>query len=195
MELSFGEARSGIGGGICQLSNLIHWMALHSPLRAVERPTTASTRFPTRDGSCRSARARRIFYNFIDLVLHNPTADTFQLRFHIAAHQLEGELLCSAPRPVRYHVYERAQRFVRDGEAVLRLNEIWRDIRERARPAPCWPASACTATGCAEVSAGRGPPVPRLTSAARFSTVPRPQAVGDLLKRPDDFFSTETGVP
>lgn len=66
-------------------------------------------------------------------MLHNPTADTFQLRFHIAAHQLEGELLCSAPRPVRYHVYERAQRFVRDGDAVLRHNEIWRDIREKGQ--------------------------------------------------------------
>lgn len=37
MELSFGEARRGIGGGICQLSNLIHRMAIHSPLFVVER--------------------------------------------------------------------------------------------------------------------------------------------------------------
>ena len=29
MELSFGEERTDVGGGICQLSNLIHWMAIH----------------------------------------------------------------------------------------------------------------------------------------------------------------------
>ncbi len=133
MELSFGEARSGIGGGICQLSNLIHWMALHSPLRVVERANHSFDPFPDEGRILPFGSGAAIFYNFIDLVLHNPTADTFQLRFHIAAQQLEGELLCSAPRPVRYHVYERAQRFVRDGEAVLRLNEIWRDIREKGQ--------------------------------------------------------------
>ena len=37
MELSFGEAKAGIGGGICQSSNLLHWLALHSPLTINER--------------------------------------------------------------------------------------------------------------------------------------------------------------
>lgn len=46
MEVSFGEARSGIGGGICQLSNLIHWMAIHSPLVVVERSNHSFDPFP-----------------------------------------------------------------------------------------------------------------------------------------------------
>lgn len=37
MELAFGVARSGIGGGISQISNLIHWLVLHSELQLVER--------------------------------------------------------------------------------------------------------------------------------------------------------------
>ncbi|HGT2734341.1 TPA: VanW family protein [Pseudomonas aeruginosa] len=84
MELSFGEARSGIGGGICQLSNLIHWMALHSPLRVVERANHSFDPFPDEGRILPFGSGAAIFYNFIDLVLHNPTADTFQLRFHIA---------------------------------------------------------------------------------------------------------------
>lgn len=36
MELSFGKARAGIGGGICQSTNLLHWLALHSPLTLTE---------------------------------------------------------------------------------------------------------------------------------------------------------------
>jgi hypothetical protein len=32
-----GEARAGVGGGLCQLSNHLHWMALHSPLVVAER--------------------------------------------------------------------------------------------------------------------------------------------------------------
>lgn len=37
MELAFGVAGSGIGGGISQISNLIHWLVLHSELEIVER--------------------------------------------------------------------------------------------------------------------------------------------------------------
>lgn len=59
MELSFGEARSGIGGGICQLSNLIHWMALHSPLRVVERANHSFDPFPDEGRILPFARARR----------------------------------------------------------------------------------------------------------------------------------------
>jgi vancomycin resistance protein VanW len=30
IELTFGEARAGIGGGICQVPNLVHWFAMHT---------------------------------------------------------------------------------------------------------------------------------------------------------------------
>ncbi len=33
-------------GGICQLSNLIHWMVLHSPLQVVERANHSFDPFP-----------------------------------------------------------------------------------------------------------------------------------------------------
>ena len=31
-----GQPSQGIGGGLCQFTNLLHWLALHSPLRIVE---------------------------------------------------------------------------------------------------------------------------------------------------------------
>lgn len=64
MELSFGEARSGIGGGICQLSNLIHWMALHSPLRVVERANHSFDPFPDEGRILPFGSGAAIFYNF-----------------------------------------------------------------------------------------------------------------------------------
>ncbi|WP_368659100.1 VanW family protein [Budvicia aquatica] len=61
MELSFGEARSGIGGGICQLSNLIHWMAMHSPLVVIERANHSFDPFPDEGGCCPLVPVRRYF--------------------------------------------------------------------------------------------------------------------------------------
>src|SRR5699024_6305259 len=69
-----------------------------------------------------------IFYNFVDLVLYNATAQTFQFRLHVGEHQLEGELLSDQERRYSYHIYEKAHAFIRKHTAVYRKNEIWRDI-------------------------------------------------------------------
>ena len=36
LTLSKGRAFAGVGGGLCQFTNLLHWMALHSPLEIAE---------------------------------------------------------------------------------------------------------------------------------------------------------------
>ena len=114
----------------------------------VERANHSFDPFPDEGRILPFGSGAAIFYNFIDLVLHNPTADTFRCASISPPTNWKANC-CAARRALCATTSERAQRFVRDGDAVLRLNEIWRDIRERARPAPCWPASACTATGCA----------------------------------------------
>ncbi len=133
MELSFGEARSGIGGGICQLSNLIHWMILHSPLQVVERANHSFDPFPDEGRVLPFGSGAAIFYNYIDLVFYNPTETTFQLIFNIAEHQLEGELLCSAPRGVKYHIHQQNHKFTRKNGVVYRHNEIWQKVTTKGQ--------------------------------------------------------------
>ncbi|MOA26856.1 hypothetical protein D3C78_1476840 [compost metagenome] len=53
--------------------------------------------------------------------------------FNVAEHQLEGELLCSAPRTVKYHVYQKSHRFIRRQQRIYRQNEIWRDISTKGQ--------------------------------------------------------------
>ncbi|MBV4477883.1 VanW family protein [Pseudomonas botevensis] len=133
MELSFGEARRGIGGGICQLSNLIHWMAIHSPLVVVERSNHSFDPFPDDGRVLPFGSGAAIFYNYVDLVLHNPTDRSFQLKLKVGEQQLEGELLCDREREFRYHVFQLEHRFVREGERVYRENEIWREVRNKGQ--------------------------------------------------------------
>lgn len=133
MELSYGEARSGIGGGICQLSNLIHWMALHSPLQVVERANHSFDPFPYDGRVLPFGSGAAIFYNYIDLVLYNPTQATFQLVFKIGEHQIEGELLCSSPREHKYHIYQQNHQFVREHGVIYRHNEIWQQITTKGQ--------------------------------------------------------------
>ena len=46
LRLSEGAAVPGVGGGICQLANLLHWMFLHSPLTVLERSEHSFDPFP-----------------------------------------------------------------------------------------------------------------------------------------------------
>ena len=46
MQLSRGEVVRGVGGGLCQLANLLYWMSLHTPLEIVERHHHSFDPFP-----------------------------------------------------------------------------------------------------------------------------------------------------
>lgn len=128
MELSFGEARSGVGGGICQLSNLIHWMSLHSPLVVVERSNHSFDPFPDQGRILPFGSGAAIFYNFVDLMLFNPTQQSFQILVRVGKHQLEGEILSNNASSVKYHIHQKNHKFYKINDRVFRQNEIWRDI-------------------------------------------------------------------
>lgn len=54
-----GTFRPGVGGGLCQLSNLIFWMTLHTPLTVVERYRHSYDVFPDCGRTQPSAAAPR----------------------------------------------------------------------------------------------------------------------------------------
>jgi vancomycin resistance protein VanW len=61
MQLSRGEVVRGVGGGLCQLANLLYWMALHTPLEIVERHHHSFDLFRTNIAFCHSAVGRVSF--------------------------------------------------------------------------------------------------------------------------------------
>ena len=128
MELSGGVARAGIGGGICQASNLIFWLALHSPLEVVERHHHSFDPFPDSNRVLPFASGATVMYNYKDLRLHNPTPHTFQLRFWLDAKCFNGDLRCSAELPHSYSVFEQAHRFIERDEGLFRTNQLWRKV-------------------------------------------------------------------
>lgn len=131
MELSRGEARSGIGGGLCQLANLIHWLVLHSPLTVVERHHHSFDPFPDNGRVLPFGSGATVFYNYKDYSFMNNTAHTFQLNFWFSEKCLEGELRCTVDLPYSYHVFEREHAFVFQQGKYFRKNEIWRNTCDK----------------------------------------------------------------
>lgn len=131
MQLSRGEVVRGVGGGLCQLSNLLYWMALHTPLKVVERHHHSFDPFPDENRVLPFGSGCGVFYNYIDLRFFNPTDITFQVKLWITDNHLKGAILSDVETPHSYHITEKNHRFSRDGDRTFRENEIWREVIDR----------------------------------------------------------------
>lgn len=131
MRLSDGRPVPGVGGGICQLANLLHWMFLHTPLTVLERSEHSVDPFPDHGRVLPWGVGCSIAYNYVDLVVRNDTSTTFQLRTWVGPRHLRGELRADRRLPHSYRVEARAEEFVRVDEGVQRRNEIWRTVIDR----------------------------------------------------------------
>jgi vancomycin resistance protein VanW len=61
--LSQGEVKTGVGGGLCQLANLLFWLALHSPLEISERHHHSFDPFPDDHRVLPFGSGASVFYN------------------------------------------------------------------------------------------------------------------------------------
>lgn len=127
-----GRISVGVGGGLCQLSNLLYWMALHTPLEIVERHHHGFDPFPDTGRVLPFGSGATVFYNYGDLRLGNPTSQPFQLVVRVGTTRLHGAITTDRPWPRAYHVEEVGHRFVRgDHGQVFRDNELWRRTVDR----------------------------------------------------------------
>ena len=136
MRLSNGEARSGVGGGICQLANLLHWMFLHSALTIVERSEHSFDPFPDKGRVLPWGVGCSIVYNYVDLVVRNDTDTTYQVLVSVGERHLDGELRADAPSSLSYKVFARDEAFIKSGTDVFRRNEIWRTVIDKRSGRP-----------------------------------------------------------
>jgi len=131
MEIARGEARPGIGGGICQIANMIYWLALHTPLHVIERHHHGYDPFPDHHRTLPFGSGASVFYNYRDLRLFNPTPITFQLNLWLTPKCLEGNIRADKEIEFTYSVFERNHRFLNINGEPYRENEIWRNVLRR----------------------------------------------------------------
>ena len=107
--------------------NLLHWLALHSPLEVAElHHHDGYDLFPDFGRQVPFGCGTSIQYNNLDYRLHNGTDNTFQLRVWISETHLCGELRAADPLPLRWHIAETGRRFVREADGLYRENVVER---------------------------------------------------------------------
>lgn len=129
MVLFYGTVQTGIGGGLCQLSNLIYWMALHTPLTVTERHRHSYDVFPDANRKQPFGSGATCFYNYLDLQITNNTDQPFQLHLELTDNNLKGQWRSNKPIWQSYQVYEKQHWITHESwGAYVRHNVLYRKI-------------------------------------------------------------------
>lgn len=133
MVLLNGSFKPGIGGGLCQLSNLIYWMTLHSPLTVKEKWRHNYDVFPDADRTQPFGSGATVVYNYIDLQIMNETNSDYQLLLWLDEHALQGEWRCEKKSFNTYQVYEKEHYISQEWwGGYMRHNTINRKVYDKS---------------------------------------------------------------
>lgn len=127
MLLSNGKISRGVGGGLCQLSNFLMWIFLHSDIEIVERHHHSVDSFPDSGRTLPFGSGATIFNNYLDLKIKNVSNSSLQLKLWLTDDYLKGQLLSDKPSENKYHILEKEHCFISQKGDFFRYNEIHRE--------------------------------------------------------------------
>ena len=133
MVLHNGTPKEGVGGGMCQFTNLLHWMVLHSDLTITERHHHDDyDLFPDFGRQVPFGVGTSILYNYLDYRFRNDTGHTFQLLVWSDGQYLRGELRSTAAPAYAWHISCEEEDFTCEGGVWYRNNKVFRRKVDKA---------------------------------------------------------------
>jgi vancomycin resistance protein VanW len=132
MTIENGQATSGIGGGMCQFTNLLHWLILHTDLDILEHHHhNELDLFPDFKRQIPFGTGTSIVYNYLDYRFKNNTDKTYQIIVYTDEKYLCGEIRATSPLQIKVHIREEdAYLYEQDGE-IYRHNKIYRKVVDK----------------------------------------------------------------
>ena len=121
-----GRMTASVGGGLCQLTNLIYWMTLHTPLTVVERWRHSYDVFPDAGRTQPFGSGATCAWPSLDLQIVNPTPAAFRLGLEVTDTELRGAWSAAAPALDRYQVYEAEHVITNDAPGVFMRHNVIR---------------------------------------------------------------------
>lgn len=132
LTIANGNVSSGTGGGMCQFTNLIHWMVLHSELTIAEHHHhDGFDLFPDFGRQIPFGTGTSIMYNYLDYRVRNNTDKIYQLLVTTDGEYLRGELRADSPQSLKYHIKAEDEHFVQEQGIVYRCGRVIRQTVDK----------------------------------------------------------------
>ena len=126
-----GKLQPGIGGGLCNLSNTLHRMILHSPLEVTEFHSHSDALAPDEGKRVPFSSGTSVSYNYIDYRFRNNTDQNVQLLLWCDKDNLYGELRSEREFPQRFELEEEGHCFRKEGDKYYRVSKIYKKSIDR----------------------------------------------------------------
>lgn len=123
---------AGMGGGLCNLANTIHWLILHSPLEITEIHHHSDALAPDEGKRIPFSAGTSVHYNYIDFRFKNTTDQNVQLLVHCEDNRLYAELRSEKEYPWCYELVEEDHHFRKEGKKYYRISKIYKQVSDRA---------------------------------------------------------------
>lgn len=120
--ISNSEMKVGIGGGLCQMANMIHWLVLHTPLEVTELHHHSDALFPDEKRKVPFGIGTSISYKALDYRFKNTTNNKIQIRVWLDEKFLYGEIRSEVPLENKYKIIEEDNHFAKDEDGVFFRN-------------------------------------------------------------------------
>ncbi len=120
------------GGGLCQLSNMLFWLFLHTPLTIVERHMHGVKEFPNPSPEDPCGVDATILEGWLDLRVRNDTEEAVQIVLTQDDTYYYGKILVSRPPEKRYDVINQNLQYIaREGKTYESVDVIRRTIDQK----------------------------------------------------------------
>ncbi len=130
--ISNGRMMQDIGGGMCQMANMIHWLVLHTPLTVTELHHHSDALFPDEKRRAPFGTGTSIAYKAIDYRFRNTTEYPVQIRVWLDDTFLYGEIRGTVDLPDRYRLVEEDSHYAREDDGKFyRNSKVYRVITDK----------------------------------------------------------------
>ncbi|MEW8974379.1 MAG: glycopeptide resistance accessory protein VanW [Tissierellaceae bacterium] len=125
LDLINGEIKGSYGGGLCQLSNELFWMFLHTPLTIVERHSHTVQNIPSATDEFLVGVDATISEGWKDLKIKNKTKYTFQIVITFDGEYMHGLILSDEKPKFTYEIFNKNIRYYREHQKIIQESSIY----------------------------------------------------------------------
>ena len=119
---------AGVGGGLCQMANMIHYLVLNSPLEVVELHHHSDALFPDERRKVPFGTGTSVRYNNVDYRFKNNLDQDVQILVWCENGELCGELRSEKPFLYRYKLVEEDHHYKKEGKEYYRISKVYRIV-------------------------------------------------------------------
>ena len=125
-----GKLVTQYGGGLCQISNLLCWLFLHTPLTLTERHGHGTKDFPEPPSDAPLGVDATVAEGWLDLRVRNDTPYRFQLCLTFDDSHIIGEIRMDRDIGRVWRVFNRNLAYFREPEGIFQEVDVVQQVRQ-----------------------------------------------------------------